>query len=73
MKELPHYDQAVLVSGDGDFYTLVEYLAQEGKLLKLLTPNRYYSGLFNRYEPFIARIDEHRRELAYRDTRKPRK
>lgn len=65
MKELPHYDKAVLVSGDGDFYVLVEYLVQEGKLLKLLAPNRHYSSLYNRYEPFVERLDTQRRVLAY--------
>src|SRR6185437_1617442 len=36
MKEYRNYDKAVNVSGDGDYFGLVEYLAQEGKLIKLL-------------------------------------
>lgn len=67
MKELKDYDKAIIVSGDGDFYVLVEYLVEQGKLAKILAPNRYYSGLFNRYEPFLDRLDLHRKELAYRD------
>lgn len=67
MKELKNYDQAVIVSGDGDFYSLVEYLENEGKLLKILAPSGHYSGLYNAYDKYVDRIDQSRRELAYRD------
>ena len=70
MKELPNYQKAVLVSGDGDFYSLVEYLDEKGKLLKLLTPNAHYSGLYNKYESYVERLDTKRRELAYIDFKK---
>ena len=33
------YDKAVIVSGDGDFGCLVEYLQQNDKLLALVCPN----------------------------------
>jgi len=71
MKEYRNYDKAVIVSGDGDFFGLVEYLAQENKLLKLLTPNQRYSTLLKDFEPFVECLDEHRRELAYHDRRRP--
>jgi len=29
--EYPNYDQAIVVSGDGDFHCLVEYLEQQGQ------------------------------------------
>ena len=70
MKELPNYNKAVLVSGDGDFYSLVEYLDEKGKLLKLLTPNAHYSGLYNKYESYVERLDTKRRELSYKDFKK---
>jgi uncharacterized LabA/DUF88 family protein len=70
MKEMPNYGRAVLVSGDGDFYSLVEYLDQQKKLAKILAPSMYYSGLYNRYDSYIERLDLHRGELAYRDGRK---
>ena len=73
MKELPNYDKAVIVSGDGDFFGLIEYLAAEQKLLKILTPNQRYSTLLKGFEPYIEGIDQHRRELAYRDRRFVRK
>lgn len=70
MKELKNYDKAVLVSGDGDFHVLVEYLANNGKLQKLLTPTGHYSSLYRPFEQFIDVLDNHRRELAYHDKRK---
>lgn len=74
MKEIPHYEKAIIVSGDGDFYSLVEYLDEHKKLLKILAPNAQYSGLFNRYENYIERLDKSRKELAYYDHKKrPRK
>ncbi len=67
MKEMKNYHKAVIVSGDGDFYSLIEYLDHEKKLLKVLTPNAQYSGLFHKYDGYIERLDTHRRDLAYRD------
>lgn len=66
MKELKNYDKAILVSGDGDFYSLVEYLEEQGKLFKILAPSWQYSGLFNRFEKYIVRIDKCRHQLEYR-------
>lgn len=69
MKEMKNYDKAIIVSGDGDFYTLVEYLHEEGKLLKLLTPGSHYSNLYNRFDAYIDRLDHHKNVLAYYDKR----
>lgn len=73
MKEINSYDKAVIVSGDGDFYVLIEYLVEQKKLARLLTPNRFYSGLFNKFDEYVERLDVHRKELAYRDFRKQQK
>ena len=70
MKELPNYNKAVIVSGDGDFYSLVEYLDEQKKLLKILAPNAQYSGLFNKYESYIERLDNSRKVLAYYDRKR---
>jgi uncharacterized LabA/DUF88 family protein len=66
MKELPNYDKAVIVSGDGDFYSLVEYLDSQNRLLKLVAPNMHYSKLYNKYESYIDRLDAHKNQLSYR-------
>ncbi len=67
MKELPNYDKAIIVSGDGDFYCLIEYLEEQGKLLKVMPPNVHFSSLFKPYEKYIEHLGNYRRELAYRD------
>jgi len=72
MKEMSNYEKAIIVSGDGDFFTLIEYLEGKKRLLKVLTPNRFYSNLFNKFEAYIDRLDNHRTELAYHDRKKPR-
>ena len=70
MKEMSNYDKAIIVSGDGDFYCLVEYLERKKRLLHLLAPSGHYSSLYNRYENYVVRIDQFRRELAYHDYRR---
>ena len=72
MKELPNYQKAIIVSGDGDFYSLVEYLEAKGRLLHLLTPSAHYSRLYNKYESYIVNLDTYRNQLAYRDMKKRR-
>jgi len=57
MIEYPNYDKAIIVSGDGDFHCLIEYLAGKQKLLKLIVPNQKYSTLLRKFAPFIVNID----------------
>jgi uncharacterized LabA/DUF88 family protein len=40
MIEYPNFQKAVIVSGDGDFACLVNYLISKGKLETLIIPNR---------------------------------
>lgn len=70
MKEIPNYDKAVIVSGDGDFFGLIEYLAANKKLHKLITPNRQYSTLFSGFEEYVENLDSKRSELSYRSIRR---
>lgn len=70
MKELPNYDKAIIVSGDGDFYGLIEYLEQQKKLSHVLTPNWQYSSLLKGFGNRIVRLDQLKRELAYHVRRK---
>lgn len=66
MVEFPNYDQAVIVTGDGDFFCLVEYLKKQGKLLRLLIPNRHkYSALLRRFASDMAFISDLRGKLEY--------
>lgn len=70
MKEFKNYDKAVIVSGDGDFYSMIELLESKGKLLHLMTPNWQYSSLLKPYEKYIVRLDEKKHELRYPDRRR---
>lgn len=59
------YDQAIIVSGDGDFLCLAEYLDAEDKLLKILTPNFKYSSLLNKYASRILIVGGMKEKLEY--------
>lgn len=65
VKEMPNYDKAVLISGDGDFFSLLEYMREQGKLLHLMVPNRQYSSLLKPFEDCLVRLDQKKRELSY--------
>lgn len=57
MIEFPKYQKAIIVSGDGDFYCLVEYLNKKNKLAKIMVPNKKYSSLLRKYGNYIVNID----------------
>ncbi|MCX6703506.1 MAG: NYN domain-containing protein [Candidatus Zambryskibacteria bacterium] len=40
MIQFPNFDKALIVTGDGDFYCLVQYLLQQNKLKTVLVPDR---------------------------------
>lgn len=75
MKELPNYRQAVIISGDGDFYCLAEYLASKNRLKHIMTPNRFYSTLLRPYVDHILRLDKLKAKLqhvdAFNQSKKP--
>lgn len=49
--EYSKYDKAVIVSGDGDFYCLHEFLEKEKKLLSIIIPNtKTESSLLRRFQ-----------------------
>lgn len=58
MIEFPNYDKAIIVSGDGDFHCLAEYLEEQGKLLRIFTPNRKFSKLLKRFSYCIVIISD---------------
>lgn len=58
-----NYDKAIIVSGDGDFTCLVEYLSTKGKLLHIFAPNRKYSKLLGRFSKYIVRIDRMKQSI----------
>ncbi|HSX14934.1 MAG TPA: NYN domain-containing protein [Candidatus Saccharimonadales bacterium] len=65
------YDRAVVVTGDGDFHGLVNYLYAQNKLQALLVPNlRQYSSLLKgAARERIDFISNMRKELEYKKNR----
>lgn len=50
MIEFSNFDQAVIVTGDGDFYCLVQHLLEHNKLKTVLVPNQNkYSALLKKF------------------------
>jgi len=64
MIEYSNYDRAIIVSGDGDFRCLIEYLVEKDKLLKVIVPNRKkYSRLFWKFNSYLAFMNNLRNKL----------
>ena len=63
------YDKAVIVSGDGDFACLVDYLDQNDKLRAVICPNKRYSSLLRKYRGYVHIIGNARNKLAYKKAR----
>jgi uncharacterized LabA/DUF88 family protein len=71
MIEYQNYHSAVIVTGDGDFQCLINYLIGNGKLEALLIPNqRKYSGLLKstKIKPYLRYVNELREKVG--DTKK---
>jgi uncharacterized LabA/DUF88 family protein len=56
MIEYLNYEKAIIVSGDGDFHCLIEYLDSKRKLLKVIVPNKKYSSLLRKFSSYIVNI-----------------
>ena len=70
MIQYKNYSKAIIVSGDGDFHCLVEYLERKGKLLKILAPTKHYSGLLRKFndQNYMVLIDLLRNSLEQKKT-----
>ena len=68
MVDLNEYQQAVIVTGDGDFYSLVNYLRKKNKLRCVLVPNMYkYSALLKKTaQKHLAFMNDLRGKLEYK-------
>ncbi len=71
MIEYQNYDKALIVTGDGDLHCLVDYLAKNHKLLKLMIPNKHsFSSLFRKLMPYIVFMNNLRGILEYHEKSK---
>lgn len=66
MIEFPNYEKALIVSGDGDFHCLIEYLESKEKLVKVIVPNKRFSSLLKRFSEYIVNIQLFRSKLEKR-------
>lgn len=57
MIEWENFNKAIIVSGDGDFYCLIEYLESKKKLGKIITPNHKYSSLLRKFANYIVQAE----------------
>jgi len=65
--EMQNYDKAIIVSGDGDYHCLVDYLIKQDKLLHLMIPNRYkYSSLLKKFSDKIVFMNNLKEKLEYK-------
>ena len=67
MIEFPNFDKAIIVSGDGDYYCLIEYLETQSKLSQIIIPNKIsYSSLLRKYSRYMVYVTDLRAKLEYR-------
>ncbi|MDT8287672.1 MAG: NYN domain-containing protein [Elusimicrobiales bacterium] len=67
MIEFPNYEKALIVTSDGDFFCLADYLARKDKLLKLMIPDRgKYSSLFRKLMKHIVFMNDLRGKLEHK-------
>ena len=59
MIKYPVFDKAVIVSGDGDFFCLAEYLRENDKLKSILIPDQ------NRYSALLKKINTPDRKFLF--------
>lgn len=70
MIEKDFFNKAVIVSGDGDFYCLVEYLLKINKLKRLLIPNKKrYSALLARFKTNASFMNDLEGLVSYQKKR----
>ena len=58
MKDYDNYDKAIIISGDGDFYSLIKYLVRRNKLKYLMVPNFKYSSLLKEFDYFVLDLNK---------------
>lgn len=71
MIQYPNYSKAIIVSGDGDYHCLIEYLEQQNKLYRVLIPNRYsYSRLLKGFIRYFNYVSDLRGKLEFKNKKR---
>ena len=63
MIQYDQYAYSIIVSGDGNFGCLADYLNQQKKLAKIIVPNSKYSSLLRQFAQYIVNIDLFRHKV----------
>lgn len=70
MIQLKNYERAIIISGDGDFYCLIDYLKTKNKLLKVGIPyHKKYSALLREFSPHFFYVSKLKNHLEYKNER----
>ncbi|MBU4210222.1 NYN domain-containing protein [Patescibacteria group bacterium] len=71
--EFKNYQKAVIVSGDGDFFCLHQYLIKNKKLLKIIIPNKHSeSSLLKNLQLYKLFLYREKEKLEYLESPKIR-
>jgi len=72
MVDYRNYEKAIIVSGDGDFHCLINYLTQKNKLEKVLIPDKFsYSALLKKFAANkLTFINDLKQKLEYKNKHK---
>jgi len=72
MIQYSNYEKAIIVTGDGDFHCLIEYLLEKNKLEVVFIPNRLrFSALLKlkAFKPHLRFMNDLEQKLAYKKKR----
>ncbi len=64
-----NFDKAVIITSDGDFYCLAQYLHEKRKLRNILIPNRFkFSALlkWDIFRPYLRYMNDLEQKLSYK-------
>lgn len=60
------YEKAIVISGDGDFCCLYEYLEERNKLKLIIAPSHRFSHLLSPFKSKVIRISRYKSILEYK-------
>jgi len=64
MIQYKNYNKAIIVSGDGDFRCLIEYLVNKKKLLKIVVPNEHgFSFLLREFRNYVVFVRSFKKKV----------
>lgn len=62
--EYEKYDKAIVITSDGDFRCLFEYLGEQDKLGRIITPTKFYSSLLQKFRKDILPLSKIKKMIS---------